>query len=253
MRVARYKHNGRTNYGVIEPDGEHLRAITGDPFDRHELATDIVALSDVEVLVPVEPSKIVGFGRNFAPADRADGEEPSFFFKPTTSLAADGEPIRIPPEVQGGALYEVELAVVIGKRCRDVAAGDYADVVFGYTIANDITGLDLAGLPAGHYPVKAKAYDTFCPLGPWIETEIDPLDARLGCSVDGVARQEATTADLLTGVPELVRIASHVMTLLPGDVILTGTPPGLAPLTGGEEVDAWIEGIGHLRNVVAAA
>ncbi len=155
--------------------------------------------------------------------------------------------------MRGGALYEVELAIIIGKRCHAVAAADYAEVVFGYTIANDITGLELAGTPAGHYPVKAKSYDTFCPLGPWIETDIDPLDAHLGCAVDGVERQRATTADLLTGVPELVHIASQVMTLLPGDVILTGTPPGLAPLTGGEQVDAWIEGIGHLRNAVAVA
>ena len=253
MKVARYRYESVVRYGVVDVASRQMRAIEGDPFGEHTVTDSVAPLDQVTLLVPVEPSKIVGFGRNFAPANRADGEEPSFFFKPATSLAADGDTIRIPREVRGGALYEVELAVVIGRTCRDVAAADYAQVVYGYTIANDITGLDLAGLPAGHYPVKAKSYDTFCPLGPWIETDLDPLDARLGCSIDGVPRQEATTAGLLTSVPELVRIASYVMTLLPGDVILTGTPPGHAALTGGERVDAWIEGIGHLRSDVVAA
>jgi 2-keto-4-pentenoate hydratase/2-oxohepta-3-ene-1,7-dioic acid hydratase in catechol pathway len=199
----------------------------------------------------VEPSKIVGFGRNYAPAIRTEEEEPSFFLKAPTSIVGPGDVIRLPAAARGGALFEAELAVVIGRRCRDVSARDFASVVYGYTIANDVSGVDLIKEPAGNYPVKAKSYDTFCPLGPWIETVLDPEVGAVGCDVNGVTRQTARTSHMITPVSELVAIASEVMTLLPGDVILTGTPPGLDPLRHGDYVEAWIEGIGRLGNPVA--
>jgi 2-keto-4-pentenoate hydratase/2-oxohepta-3-ene-1,7-dioic acid hydratase in catechol pathway len=254
MRIARVLHpDGSVLYGRIDGDGDGsvFVPLRDPPFSNAEpRATDAISLAMVQLLAPVVPSKILGFGRNFPPARREPHEEPSFFFKPPSAIVADGATIRLPRAARGGALFEAELAVVIGHECRDVLAAEFADVVFGYTVANDVSGLDLDVEPAGHYPVKAKAYDTFCPLGPWIETELDPLDVGIGCIVNGQERQASRTSGLITSVPDLVAIASGVMTMYPGDVILTGTPPGLSPLRDGDCVEAWVEGIGSLRNTV---
>jgi 2-keto-4-pentenoate hydratase/2-oxohepta-3-ene-1,7-dioic acid hydratase in catechol pathway len=251
--VARYvSGDGPERYGIVDgaAGAESVVPIAGSPFGDLSPHGPAVPLDDVRILPPVTPSKIVGFGRNFAPALRGEDEEPSFFLKAPSSIIGPGEVIRLPAAARGGALFEVELAVIIGSRCRNVSARDFASVVLGYTIANDVSGLDLERIPAGNYPVKAKSYDTFCPLGPWIETAIEPEDVAVGCDVNGATRQTARTSDMLTPVSELVAIASGVMTLLPGDVILTGTPPGLDPLLDGDYVDAWIEGIGRLGNPV---
>jgi 2-keto-4-pentenoate hydratase/2-oxohepta-3-ene-1,7-dioic acid hydratase in catechol pathway len=250
MRVARYRAaDGTVGFGIVDGD-ERLVPVGRSPFSDLSPAGPAIALSEVNLLAPVVPSKIVGFGRNYAPARRSDDEEPSFFLKAPSAIVGPGEAIELPAAARGGALFEAELAIVIGRRCRDVPARDFASVVFGYTIANDVSGVDLARIPAGDYPVKAKSYDTFCPLGPWIETDGDPEDLSIGCDVNGVTRQEAQTSQMITPVSELVEIASGVMTLLPGDVILTGTPPGLDPLRDGDYVEAWIEGIGRLGNPV---
>jgi 2-keto-4-pentenoate hydratase/2-oxohepta-3-ene-1,7-dioic acid hydratase in catechol pathway len=256
VRVARYMSgDGTLSYGIVDgaAGAEFVVPIGGSPFGDLSPAGPAISLADARLLAPVTPSKIVGFGRNFAPALRADDEEPSFFLKAPSSIIGPGEFIRLPAAARGGALFEVELAVIIGRRCRDVPARDIASVVLGYTIANDVSGLDLARVPAGNYPVKAKSYDTFCPLGPWIETDIEPGDLAVGCDVNGTSKQTARTSDMITPVSELVAIASEVMTLLPGDVILTGTPPGLEPLRDGDHVEAWIDGIGRLANTVVGS
>jgi len=253
MRVARYTTaHGTVSYGIVDGEAgdERLTPVGRSPFSDLTPTGPAIALAEVRLLAPVQPSKIVGFGRNYAPARRAAEEEPSFFLKAPSSIVGPGDAIELPAAARGGALFEAELAVVIGRRCRAVPARDFASVVFGYTIANDVSGLDLARLPAGNYPVKAKSYDTFCPLGPWIETESEQDDFAIGCDVNGVTRQTAQTSQMITPVNELVAIASEVMTLEPGDVILTGTPPGLDPLRDGDYVEVWIDGIGRFGNQV---
>jgi 2-keto-4-pentenoate hydratase/2-oxohepta-3-ene-1,7-dioic acid hydratase in catechol pathway len=253
MRVARYSAgDGTVGYGIVEgvAGDESLVPVGDSPFADLSPTGSAIPLTHVRLLAPVEPSKVVGFGRNYAPALRAEDEEPSFFLKAPTAIIGPGEAIRLPAAARGGALFEAELAVVIGRRCRDVTVDNFASVVFGYTIANDVSGVDLVKVPAGNYPVKAKSYDTFCPLGPWIETILNPEDVAVGCDVNGITRQTARTSHMITPVSELIAIASEVMTLLPGDVILTGTPPGLDPLRHGDQVEAWIEGIGRLGNPV---
>lgn len=245
--------DGAVGFGIVDgaAGDESVVPIASSPFSDLAPAGPAIPLAELRLLAPVVPSKLVGFGRNYAPARRSEEEEPSFFLKAPTAIVGPGDVIRLPAAARGGALFEAELAVIIGRKCRDVPADDFASVVFGYTIANDVSGLDLAKEPAGNYPVKAKSYDTFCPLGPWIETSIDPEDVAVGCDVNGVTRQTARTSEMITPVSELIAIASEVMTLLPGDVILTGTPPGLDPLRDGDYVEAWIDGIGRLGNPVA--
>lgn len=253
MRIARYANGDDVvGFGVVEGagDDECVRPIAGSPFADLTPAGPSVPIAEVRLIAPVSPSKVVGFGRNYAPARRTDEEEPSFFLKAPTAIIGPGDAIQLPAAARGGALFEAELAVVIGRRCRDVPAHDFSSVVIGYTIANDVSGVDLVKEPAGNYPVKAKSYDTFCPLGPWIETAIDPEDLAVGCDVNGVTRQTSRTSEMITPVSELVAIASGIMTLLPGDVILTGTPPGLDPLRDGDYVEVWIEGIGRFGNPV---
>jgi 2-keto-4-pentenoate hydratase/2-oxohepta-3-ene-1,7-dioic acid hydratase in catechol pathway len=251
MRIARYIKDGVVSFGIVEGDGDlTVTVLRGEPFERCERDGEPVPLSDVELLAPTVPTKIVGFGRNYAPAVRKESEEPSFFLKPPSSIIPTGGVIRLPRAARGGALFEVELAVVIGRTCRDVRAEDIDEVVFGYSIVNDVSGVDLERVPAGNYPVKAKGYDTFCPFGPWVETELDPSHLEITCQVNGEIRQQANTSQMMTSVPDLVAIASGVMTLLPGDIILTGTPPGLSPLKDGDWVEGRIQGIGQISNPV---
>ncbi len=255
MRVARYiGADGDAGYGEVDgaEGDERIIPIAGSPFAARSDRGPASPLGDVRLLAPVQPGKIIGFGRNYAPARRTVDEEPSFFLKPPTAVIGPDDAIELPGAARGGALFEAELALVIGRRCRNVPAHDFASVVFGYTVANDVSGVDLARTPAGNYPVKAKSYDTFCPLGPWIETVAEPGALAIGCDVNGVTRQTAHTSQMITPVGELVAIASEVMTLLPGDVILTGTPPGLDPLHPGDYVEAWIEGIGRIANPVVS-
>jgi 2-keto-4-pentenoate hydratase/2-oxohepta-3-ene-1,7-dioic acid hydratase in catechol pathway len=254
MRIARFRHAGRTSYGLVEGSDSNatVTPIAGEPFGDLSPSGEAVALGDVQLLAPVEPSKIVGIGLNYdhGAADR-EGKEPGLFLKPPTAVVAHLDQVRMPAMASGGALYEAELAVVIGQRCRKVAAADYASVVLGYTCANDVSAV---GLPpaAAPWPVKSKGFDTFCPLGPWIETELDPRDLAIRCTVNGEVRQDSRTSHMLTAVPELVELASAVMTLLPGDVIVTGTPPAFAPAQVGDDMEVSIEGIGVLRNPIIA-
>lgn len=176
--------------------------------------------------------------------------EPMLFAKPSTAVIGPGEAIMYPQKLSERVDYEGELAVVIGRMCREVPASRAADVVLGYTCANDVTARDLQARD-GQW-TRAKGFDTFCPLGPWIETEADPADLAISTTVNGEVRQDSSTSHLLHDVPALVEYVSQVMTLLPGDVILTGTPEGVGPLDIGDEVTVTIDGVGSLTNRVIA-
>jgi 2-keto-4-pentenoate hydratase/2-oxohepta-3-ene-1,7-dioic acid hydratase in catechol pathway len=212
-----------------------------------------VPLADARLLAPVIPrSKVVCVGLNY-PDHRADLEEvdapdnPLIFLKPNTAVIGPGEYIQIPP-VEGRITHEAELAIVIGKIGKQVKAADWQDYVFGYTIANDVSARDQMFID-GQW-ARAKGYDTFLPLGPWIETELDPSNLEIQSHVDGEPRRHGNTKDLIHKIPELIEYISDVWTLLPGDIIATGTPSGLGGFLDGQTVDIAIEGIGTLSNPV---
>ncbi len=239
-----------------EEDGTPTIAVLkGDPlYAGIELTGEKVALDDVRLLAPVIPrSKVVGIGRNYAAHAAELGNdlptEPLVFLKPNTSVVGPGDPI-VYPRPTSSLHFEGELAVVIGRICRDVPAADAAKVVFGYTIANDVTARDLQKSD-GQW-ARAKGYDTFCPLGPWIETNLDTSDLRVRTTLNGEVKQDGTTADMVFDVPAIIAYVSSFMTLLPGDVILTGTPEGVGPMEVGDSVGITVAGIGTLVNQVVS-
>ncbi|GAB2745328.1 fumarylacetoacetate hydrolase family protein [Nocardioides pakistanensis] len=251
-------------YGVVTGEVDELGlpdedamvvALAGDPlYVGVHLTEEQFKLSDVRLLAPVIPrSKVVGIGRNYAAHAAEMGNElpsePLMFIKPNTSVVGPNDPVFYPKQTRE-LHYEGELAVVIGRICRDVAPDRVADVVYGYTIGNDVTARDLQRSDVQF--TRAKGFDSFCPLGPWIETELDVSDLRLQTHLNGDLKQDGSTKDLIFDVPTLVSHVSSVMTLLPGDVILTGTPEGVGPMNPGDEVDVTISGIGTLTNKVVS-
>jgi 2-keto-4-pentenoate hydratase/2-oxohepta-3-ene-1,7-dioic acid hydratase in catechol pathway len=217
-----------------------------------QLTGELVALDDARLLAPVIPrSKVVGVGRNYAEHAAELGnevpKEPLVFLMPNTSVIGPGDPIQLPEQSQE-VHYEGELAVVIGRLCREVPLGRVAEVVLGYTVANDVTARDLQKRDGQWW--RAKGFDTFCPLGPYLVTGLDPADLRLTTRLDGETVQDGRTAQMIFDVAALVSFVSTAMTLLPGDVILTGTPAGVGPLAAGQRVEVEIEGIGVLSNPV---
>jgi 2-keto-4-pentenoate hydratase/2-oxohepta-3-ene-1,7-dioic acid hydratase in catechol pathway len=267
MRIARFASDDEVAYGVIGAArgdavevGEDLIAeLAGHPFgpgqDRLRLTGRTHRLADVRLVAPVLPSKVIGVGKNYADHAREMGAEPPaepvLFLKPSTAVCGHGDPIRYPAALSQRVDHEGELAVVIGRLCHAVPARQAATVILGYTCGNDVTARDLQARD-GQW-ARAKGFDTFCPLGPWIETDLDPSDLELTTSVNGEVRQRARTSQLLHDAGALVAYASSVMTLLPGDVLLTGTPAGVGPLVPGDEVSVTIEKIGTLTNPVLAA
>jgi 2-keto-4-pentenoate hydratase/2-oxohepta-3-ene-1,7-dioic acid hydratase in catechol pathway len=249
MRIARVAvpDSDVPCYALIE-DGQ-VRLAGGDPFLTPTDRT--VALSEVRLLAPVIPSKVVCIGKNYADHAKEMGGEvpaaPIIFIKPSTTVIGPGDQV-IRPAQSTNVHHEVELAVVIGARCRNVSRDQADSVILGYTVANDVTARDLQASD-GQW-TRAKSFDTFCPLGPWIETEVDVASQEVVCTVNGQVRQSGSTADLVRGVAELVEFVSAVMTLLPGDVLLTGTPAGVGPLEAGDVVDCTVGGIGTLSNPV---
>lgn len=219
-------------------------------FSGYDTTGERVALADVRLLAPVIPrSKVVCVGLNYA-AHKAEmpidaPAAPLIFLKPNTSVVGPGDAIQIPP-VDGRIVHEGELAIVVGKIAKRVKAENYADYIFGYTIANDVSARDQ--MFADGQWARAKGYDTFCPLGPVIETELDPTNLNIQTFVDGEPRRHGNTKDLIHKIPELIEYISDVWTLLPGDVILTGTPAGLGGFVDGQTVDITIDGIGTLSN-----
>jgi 2-keto-4-pentenoate hydratase/2-oxohepta-3-ene-1,7-dioic acid hydratase in catechol pathway len=271
VRIARFAHGSDVGYGIVEdvqPDGAARISVSGDtsglvvaelmghPFGAGAESVRLTGarfpLADVRLLAPVLPSKVIAIGKNYADhVAEMGGErppEPVLFLKPSTAVIGPREPIVYPASLSERVDFEGELAVVIGRLCRQVPPSRVPDVIFGYTCANDITARDLQAKD-GQWD-RAKGFDTFCPLGPWIETDADPADLELTTVVNGEIRQSARTSLLLHSVTALVTFVSAVMTLLPGDVLLTGTPAGVGPLKDGDEVSVTIEGIGTLTNEV---
>ncbi len=263
MRIARFAAGGDPQYGVVElaedggPNPDTVSVLTGDPMAMSvKLTGERREMDDVRLLAPVIPrSKIVAVGRNYAAHAAEMSEEvpktPLTFFKPNTSVIGPGEPI-IYPAASREVSYEGELAVVIGRICKEVPTSRVPEVIFGYTVANDVTARDLQKTD-GQW-ARAKGYDTFCPLGPWITThqELDEVASlAIRTSLDGELRQDGNTKDLIFTIPEIVAYISSYTTLLPGDVILTGTPSGVGPMLPGQVVSIDIEGIGTLTNPVA--
>ena len=237
-------------YGGVEPEG--IRLYRGSPFVAWEPTETVVGWQEARLLAPVIPTKIVAVGKNYAEhaaeLDSDVPERPLLFLKPPTAVIGPLQPIRLPTD-SDEVHHEAELAVVIGRVTRDVAVEDVGPHILGYTAANDVTARDLQRLD-GQW-TRAKGFDTFCPLGPVIDTELDPQESlAITCRVNDEVRQAATTADLVFGVGELVSYASRIMTLLPGDVLLTGTPAGVGPIEPGDKVEVEIEGIGLLVNPV---
>ena len=250
MRLIRYRQNKIIHWGWIYEDRVGL--VEGDIFgDYRRLEVD-KKLENIEYLPPVEPSKIICIGRNYASHAAEHGvdvpEIPLLFLKPPSSLIAHKGTIVLPPQ-STMVEHEAELAVVIGKKGRWIKPEEAADYVFGYTIANDVTARDLQRRD-GQW-TRAKGFDTFCPLGPWIETEFNPANSLIICKVNGEIRQMSSTRDMVFPVTQLVAYASTVMTLLPGDVLLTGTPAGVGILRSGDRIEIEIEQLGILENLVS--
>jgi 2-keto-4-pentenoate hydratase/2-oxohepta-3-ene-1,7-dioic acid hydratase in catechol pathway len=238
-------------YGAVEPDG--IRVHQGTPFVAWEPTETVIAFEEAQLLAPVFPTKVVAVGRNYADHAAELGnevpDEPLIFLKPPTSVIGPGTAIVL-PSVSDEVHHEAELAVVVGKVARRVKAEDASSYIMGYTAANDVSARDLQRSD-GQW-TRAKGFDTFCPLGPALETELDPQGLSVVCRVNGDVRQEATTDDMIFGVGEILEYVSGVMTLLPGDVILTGTPSGVGPIEAGDFVEIEVERIGILGNPVMA-
>jgi 2-keto-4-pentenoate hydratase/2-oxohepta-3-ene-1,7-dioic acid hydratase in catechol pathway len=261
MRIARFVHPTGMAWGTVEGspdaglDALTVAAIDGHPFGPIAFTGERWALPDVRLLSPVLPSKVVAIGKNYAEhaAEMVTGDDPTapekplIFLKPSTSVIGPGDVIRLPIESEV-VHFEGELAVVISQPAKDVPRERAYDVVLGYMCANDVSARDLQ--KADGQWTRAKGFDSFCPLGPWIETVLDPRDLRLTTTVNGDIKQDGRTSQLVHDIPTLIAYASRIMTLLPGDVIITGTPAGVGPIVDGDTVTVEIEGIGALTNTV---
>ena len=250
MRIARIAHPQGVAFVAVA--GDEAAEIAEHPFGTPTFTGRKWPLADVRLLAPILPTKIIGIGRNYADHAAELGNEvpaePLVFLKPNTSVIGPNVEIKIPPASER-VDFEGELAVIIGQPCRDVPRAKAAGVVMGYTIANDVTARDLQKKDVQF--TRAKGFDTFCPMGPFIETEFDPSDVRVVTEVDGEVKQDGRTSLMVHDIPSLIEYVSAVMTLLPGDVILTGTPAGVGPIRAGQTVSVTVDGLGTLTNPVA--
>ncbi len=252
MRIVRYQVNGEApKFGWILDD--KVGEIEGNVFGAYKRLDAKTPISSVKLLAPCTPGKIICMGRNYVEHAKELGNHvpkiPLIFFKPPSSIINPGDTILLPPQSKQ-VEHEAELVVVIGKRARYVTAEDAKNYIFGYTIGNDVTARDLQR--TDEQWTRAKGFDTFCPFGPWIDTDFNIADALITCKVNGQPRQMASTRDMVFSVPTQIAFISSVMTLEPGDIIFTGTPSGVGPLKDGDEVVVEIEGLGVLRNPVKA-
>jgi len=250
MRVARFSLNGEPKFGIV--DGPELVILAGHPLvSGYETTGDRVAIKEVKLLAPSIPSKVVCVGKNYADhiaeMNLSTEAEPTLFLKPSSSIIGPGDAIVLPAQSKQVDL-EVELAIVIGQIAKNVTEEQALDFVWGFTIANDVTARDLQF--SDDQWARSKSFDSFCPLGPWLETEFTPEDQVLESRVDGEVRQNSTLNHMLHDVPKIISYISQNMTLLPGDVVLTGTPAGISPILAGQIVECEIEGIGTLVNPV---
>ena len=258
LRVARVATSRGIRRAEVEPDGVFVRPVGADvlPWQLEPSIEERTRLSECDLLAPVVPGKVVAIGRNYAAHAAELGNSvpsrPLIFLKAPSSVIGPGQAILLPPDSQR-VEHEAELAVVIGTACRHVSPADALSFVAGYTVLNDVTARDLQRAD-GQF-ARGKGFDTFCPIGPWIETRLDPTDLQVSCSVldrrgEEDPRQEGRTTQMVFDVPTLIATASRVMTLHPGDIIATGTPEGVGLLRDGDEVQVTVEGIGTLVNPV---
>jgi 2-keto-4-pentenoate hydratase/2-oxohepta-3-ene-1,7-dioic acid hydratase in catechol pathway len=252
MRFVRFQVNGDApRFGWLHED--QVGELQGDLFGSYRRKKTTIPLKDVHLLAPSTPSKIVCVGRNYVEHAKELGNEvpkmPLIFLKPPSSVIASGDAIVLPPQ-SAQVEHEGELVAVIGKRGRNVTAESARDYILGYTIGNDVTARDLQKTD-GQW-TRAKGFDTFCPFGPWIDTDFDPSDALITCRVNGQMRQLSSTRDMVFGIGVLIAYASSVMTLEPGDLFFTGTPAGVSQLKAGDVVEVEIDGLGVLKNPVKA-
>ena len=249
MRIVRFRAAGKTRYGALE--GSVVVEYSGTPWSVFKRGRRRYALKQVVLLAPTLPSKIVAVGLNYrdhaAEMGAPISDEPRIFLKPPSAIVGPDDPIVLPPQ-STRVEHEAELAVVMKKRCRNVPVERVRDYVLGYTCLNDVTARDIQARDRG--PTRAKAFDTFCPLGPCIATDIEPNAVTIGALVNGVVRQSGSTKDFVFPVEDVVARVSEVMTLLAGDVIATGTPAGVGPLIAGDHVEIRIAGVGALKNPV---
>ena len=252
MRFVRFQHNGDApRFGWLHED--QVGEIQGDLFGSYRRKKTTIPLKDVRLLAPTVPSKIVCVGRNYVDHAKELGNEvpkvPLIFLKPASSVIADGEAVVLPPQ-STQVEHEGELVAVIGKRGRNITAESAKDYILGYTIGNDVTARDLQKTD-GQW-TRAKGFDTFCPFGPWIDTDFDPSDALITCRVNGQMRQMASSRDMVFNIGVLLAYISSVMTLEPGDLVFTGTPAGVGALKAGDVVEVENDGLGVLKNPVKA-
>jgi 2-keto-4-pentenoate hydratase/2-oxohepta-3-ene-1,7-dioic acid hydratase in catechol pathway len=251
MRLVRFRDGDRIATGALEPGSDDIRVLRGTFFEDPLPTGETVALGDVLLLAPVLPSKLVCVGKNYAAHAAEFGmqvpEEPLLFLKPSTAVVGPGDPIRLLP-ISRRIDFEGELAVVIGRLARGVRTEEAFKYILGYTCANDVTLRDLQ--KTDDQWARAKGFDGSAPIGPWIETDLDPNDVIVRTRLNGDIRQQASTSDMVFGVATLIEYITVFMTLLPGDVLLTGTPEGVGALTDGDVVEVEVEGVGVLRNEV---
>ena len=253
MKYARYEAHGEIAYGVVE--GDSVKQITAAPFEDHEVTDHTHGLSEVTFLAPVVPGKIVAIGLNYKShlGDREPPKVPEPFFKTASALIGPDDPIVIPREAIEEGVHvqpEAEFSVVIGKRCKRVSRADALSYVLGYTCGNDVSARNWQRNDLQWW--RAKSSDTFAPIGPYIVTDLDPGNARLICRINGETVQEQSTSDLVHDVPRIIEFVSSVVTLEPGDVIMTGTPGRPGDIHPGDTVEVEVEGVGVLRNPVTA-
>ena len=255
MKIVRYRADGIINFGIMEEDGT-IRELVGTPFDSLNPSGSVTQLSDVHLLAPVEAPRIIGVGLNYAEHAREIGKElptkPMLFMKPSTTAIGPDETIIYPRQGKN-VHYEAELAVVIGSPARRVSEAKALDYVLGYTCGNDVSEriIQFAEMEMGAMLI-GKGFDTFCPLGPCITTDLDPGNLQVQARLNGQVKQNERTSDLIFSVAELISYISAAFTMLPGDVIMTGTPSGVGPFVPGDVVEIEVEGIGTLRNPVVA-
>lgn len=256
MRIARFTAGDESLFGIVEGQKgrEEITALDGVPFrDGINATASRYKLDDVRLLAPVTPdSKIIGVARNFAAqlSDLNDKETPGhplLFMKPSTAVVGPNESVTL-PKFSSEVTFEAELCAVIGKRCKEAAPHEVPEYIFGYTCGNDLTAKDAQNTD-GQW-IRAKGFDTSAPLGPWIETELDVTDLTIQGRLNGELRQDGSTALMIHGVHELISIISHALSLLPGDVIMTGTPSGIGQVQAGDNFEVSIQGIGKLTNPI---
>ncbi|MBN1151992.1 MAG: fumarylacetoacetate hydrolase family protein [Dehalococcoidia bacterium] len=251
MKIVRYSLHTKVHYGILE--GERIQIIAGTPFRGMKKTNEWVKLSEVALLAPCVPSKVLAIGASYRSHCLEMGqpilEEPMVFFKPSTSVVGPEANLVRPAGVKRFD-YEGEVGVVIKRRAHKVRRANALDYVLGYTCVNDVSVRDWQNVAANWQWARAKGGDTYCPIGPCIETQADPLDVWVETRLNGERKQRISTSDLIWDIPEMIRYLTETITLLPGDVIATGTPSGIGPMKAGDVVEISVDGVGTLRNYV---